>query len=271
MRGDAWLRPGWAERDLDAPIAAYRARGYAVLRDVVDPAGLELLRERADDLMLGRVDLTPFFFQHDAASGRYEDLPLGQGWVGPSLAYRKIEKLERDARFFSYLTNPLFERVARRVLAPGAVSIYRAILMTKPPRSLAHGGTELPWHQDGGRLWGLTRDPELQIWTALDAAPLDAGCMRVALGTHHAGLASPLGGVVPAARVAATPLSVESVPARAGDVVLLHNLAWHASGTNLTDHPRRAFSVCFLDADTRCVRRRKTARAFPVAFEVSDD
>ena len=26
--------------------------------------------------------------------------------------------------------------------------------------------------QDGGRLWGLSRDPELQIWTALDDAPL---------------------------------------------------------------------------------------------------
>lgn len=266
MPADDWLRPDWAAHDLDATIAEYRARGVATLRGVVSEEGLALLRERADDLMLGRRDITPFFFQHDALTGRAEDVPLGEGWVGPSLAYRKIEKLERDPRFASFLRNPLFERIARRVLGPGAISIYRAILMTKPPIGLAHGGTELPWHQDGGRLWGLCRDPELQLWTAHDHAPLDAGCMRVAVGTHHDGLASALGGVVPASLAAARPLEVEPVPAKAGDVVLLHNLVWHASGTNRTDHPRRAFSVCYLDAHTRCVRRRKAAREFPVAF-----
>lgn len=270
MHADDWLRPGWEARDLEAPIAEYRARGFAVLPDVVSPAGLAALRERSDDLMLGRVDIAPFFFQHDAATGRYEDLPLGEGWVGPSLAYRKIEKLERDPRFYSYLTNPIFERIARRVLAPGAISIYRAILMTKPARAVAAGGTDLPWHQDGGQLWGLSRDLELQLWTALDDAPVGAGCMRVAVGTHRDGPASPLGGVVPAARVAVAErqlqLQVEQVPARAGDVVLLHNLVWHASGLNLTEHPRRAFSVCFLDAATHCVRRRRAARRFAEAF-----
>ena len=39
------------------------------------------------------------FFQHDSASGRYEDLEYGRGWVGPSRAYRKIEGLERDPVF----------------------------------------------------------------------------------------------------------------------------------------------------------------------------
>ena len=57
--------------------------------------------------------------------------------------------------------------------------------------------TDLPWHQDGGNFWGLDRDPVLQIWTALDDAPLDGGCVEVVAGTHLAGLATPLGGVVP--------------------------------------------------------------------------
>ncbi len=42
-------------------------------------AGLAALRARSDDLMLGRVTYPGLFFQHDAASGRYEDLPLRQG------------------------------------------------------------------------------------------------------------------------------------------------------------------------------------------------
>ncbi len=53
------------------------------------------------------------FFQMDSTSGRYEDAPIGLGWQGPSRAYRKLEKLERDERFLEWLSNPLFERIAR--------------------------------------------------------------------------------------------------------------------------------------------------------------
>ncbi len=263
-----WLRPGVAGIDITTALAAYRERGYALLPGVVSDAGLTALRERADDLMLGRSDGAPFFFQHDAATGRYEDAPLGEGWVGPSLGYRKIEKLERDPRYRAYLGNALFERVARAVLGDAGIALYRAILMTKPARTGGTaGGTILPWHQDGGLLWGLAEPPELQLWTALDDAPVAAGCMSVAVGSHHDGLATPLGGAVPADVVARRAVHAELVPARAGDVVILHNLAWHASGLNETDSARRAFSVCLLAASNRCVRKRRAPRVFPRVFD----
>ena len=135
---------------------------------------LEALRARADDIMMGRVVYEGLFFQHDSGTGRYEDLEFGRGWVGPSLSYRKIEKLERDPVFRAWLENPLLERVVRAVVGDD-VAIYRATLFNKS----AEGGTELPWHQDGGSFWGLDRDPELQIWTALDDAPVEAGCVEV--------------------------------------------------------------------------------------------
>jgi len=262
-----WLAREVDDDELAAAIASYRERGYALVPGVVSEEGLALLRARADDLMFGRSDGTPFFFQHDAATGRYEDAPLGEGWVGPSLEYRKIEKLERDPHYRAYLSNRLFERIARAVLGEDGITLYRAILMTKPARrpSVA-GGTQLPWHQDGGLLWGLAAPPELQLWTALDDAPVAAGCMSVAVGSHHAGLATQLGGAVPAEVVARTNVQTELVPARAGDVVLLHNLAWHASGLNETVHARRAFSVCLLAASNRCVRKRRAPREFPRIF-----
>ncbi len=271
------MRPGTAaegdtarpvpDDELAAAIATYRERGFAVLPGVVPEGTLEALRERAADIMAGRVDPTPFFFQGDAPSGRYEDAPLGEGrWAGPS-TYRKIEKLERDPRFFDYLRNDLFARIARVVLGERGVTLYRAILMTKPAAATTPGGTDLPWHQDGGQLWGLARSPELQLWTALDDAPLAAGCMRIALGTHHRGLASPLGGAVPSEVAASTTLDVVEVPAKAGDLVLLHNLVWHASGLNHTASIRRAFSACLLSADNHCTRRRKTPRTFVRLFD----
>jgi len=269
MRADGWLAAGAAERDLAPVIAAYRARGFALLPGVASAAALDALRARADAIMLGEVDPRPFFYQHDAASGRYEDAPLGEGWVGPSRAYRKIEKLERDPVFLGWIENPLFAGVARALVGMD-VALYRAILMTKAARGASGpGGTVLPWHQDAGALWGLDRDPRVQLWTALDDAPAEAGCLVFAPGTHHLGLASPLGGIVPPAVIAQRPEAQDPVllPARAGDVVLIDNLVWHASGLNTTERPRRGLSVCFMDAATRCTRRRGAPRTFPRVFE----
>jgi len=245
---------------IERAIEAYREHGFARIPGLAPDDVLAALRARTDDVMLGKVDPSLFFFQHDTETGRYEDLEFGRGWVGPSPLYRKIEKLERDAVFASWIGNPTFERIVREVVGEGA-TIYRAIVMSKAPR----GGTVLPWHQDAGALWGLDRDPVLQIWTALDDAPVDAGCMELVPGSHRRGLATPLGGMIPdevALRAAADERAVP-VPARAGDVVLLHNLVWHRSGRNGTDAPRRALSVCFLHPDTRCVRKRRAPRVFP--------
>jgi ectoine hydroxylase-related dioxygenase (phytanoyl-CoA dioxygenase family) len=149
------------------------------------------------------------------------------------------------------------------------VRLYRAILMAKAAREAERpGGTPLPWHQDAGTLWGLDREPELQLWTALDPAPEEAGCLAVLPQSHLGGLATPLGGMVPAKLVEAARADDRAVlvPAQPGDVVLLHNLAWHASGTNHTPHPRRAFSACFLHDDTRCTRRKRAPREFWQVF-----
>ncbi|MBM7116075.1 phytanoyl-CoA dioxygenase family protein [Archangium primigenium] len=245
--------------DIEGPLAHYAAHGYARLGRVLAPEALEALRERADDLMLGRVSYPGFFWQMDAPSGLYADAPLGLGWQGPSLDYRKLEKLEKDARFLAWMQNPLFERLVRARI-PGDVSLYRAILFHKGER----GGSEVPWHQDGGKLWGLSRDPELQIWTALDDAPLDGGCLEVVPGSHRWGLATELGGVVPPDQVAARGAEGLGValPVVAGEAVLLHNYVWHRSGRSLTGQRRRGFSACYLGEDSRCVRKKKTPRAF---------
>jgi ectoine hydroxylase-related dioxygenase (phytanoyl-CoA dioxygenase family) len=213
--------------------------------------------------MLGRVSYPGLFFQPDTTTGRYEDLELGKGWTGPSLSYRKIEKLEKDPLYFAWMKNALFARIARAVVGE-AVTLYRAVLFNKPAR----GGTVLPWHQDGGRFWGVDRDPILQIWTALDDAPAAAGCVEVLPGSHRDGLATPLGGVVPAALVSGRGADARALPlpARAGEAILIHNHLWHRSGVNGTGVPRRAFTVCYMDAETRCLRRKRAPRSFVRVF-----
>ncbi|MCP3162243.1 phytanoyl-CoA dioxygenase family protein [Myxococcus qinghaiensis] len=257
------LREDAKDVDIDRALAHYAEHGYARLGRVLDESGLESLRERADDLMLGRVVYPGMFFQPDATTGRYEDAPLGLGWQGPSLDYRKLEKLEKDPRFLAWMENPLFERVVRARI-PGDIVLYRAILFHKGQA----GGSNLPWHQDGGRLWGLTREPELQLWTALDDAPEDGGCLEVVPGTHKAGLVTELGGVIPPDAVAAQDAERRALPlpALAGEVILVHNHLWHRSGRGRPGVRRRAFSACYMSADTRCVRKKKAPRVFPPLF-----
>ena len=254
-----WIAADADALDLDAAIEHWREHGWARLGRVVDDAGLGALRARADALMLGEVRHEGLFFQHDAETGRYEDLRLGEGWRGPSLEYRKLEKLEKDPVFLPWIENRLFERVARAVVGD-AVVLYRAVLMTKGAR----GGTPLPWHQDGGTFWGLDRQPQLQLWTALDDAPIEAGCVEVVDRTHRDGLATPHGGVVPADLAAARDAERAALPlpARAGEALLIHNHVWHRSGANTTGRTRRALSVCYMDASTRCLRRKRAPRTF---------
>lgn len=264
--GVSMLTKGAFDLDVAAVVETFRREGYARLGRVANDGALEALRSRADAIMLGEVVYDGLFFQIDTTSGRYDDLSYGRGWEGPSLNYRKIEKLEKDPLYRAWLENPLFERIAR-TLIDGDIAIYRALLMNKS----AVGGTVLPWHQDGGNFWGLDREPTLQIWTALDDAPEDAGCVEVLPRSHRAGLATRLGGVVPENIVADETarrggLDVVSLPAKAGEVVLIHNHVWHRSGVNTTGKPRRAFTVCYMSAETRCLRKKKAPRSFVRVF-----
>lgn len=255
------------DRAIDAAVAHYQREGWARLGNLGDEADMRALAHRIDRMMTGELSYPGLFFQHDAPSGRYDDLEYGKGFVGPSREYRKIEKLELDAPFFSWITSPVFGRVASRVYPGERVTLYRAFAMCKGPS----GGSELPFHQDGGDFWGLDRDPVLQIWTALDDAPEGGGCVEVVPGSHLAGLATPLGGVVPTEMVARDDADARAVPipARAGDVLLIHNHVWHRSGRARPGHPRRALSVCTMDGRTACRRQKRAPRTFVELFDAA--
>jgi phytanoyl-CoA hydroxylase len=255
-----------ASVDISAALSDFNRVGYARLGHVLSDEGRLLLGQRLDDLMMARVQVEGLFFQRDAATGRYEDLTFGAGWQGPSLEYRKIEKLERDELFRAWIENELFGRIARaQIGGDEGVALYRAVVFTKS----ASGGSVLPWHQDGGNFWGVDRAPTLQIWTALDDAPVESGCVEVVPGTHLRGLATPKGGTIPDAMLeeALSEGRAVKLPARAGESILIHNHLWHRSGANTTGQRRSALSICYMSAATRCLRKRHAPRQFVRLFE----
>lgn len=249
--------------DVSSVLAELHEQGFARLGRVVTGDGLATLRQRVDEIMLGKVCHDGLFFQHDSDTGRYDDLVRKQGYVGPSLHYRKIEKLERDPLFRAFMGNAIFERIVH-AMAPGPITLYRAVLFNKAAR----GGTDLPWHQDGGIFWGLDRPPLIQIWTTLDDATEASGCLEFLPGSHKPGLVTPLGGVVQPEHVERARANERRVfvPAVAGESMLIDNNVWHRSGTNDTDTPRRAVTFCYLRGETRCVRTKRKPRVFEQIF-----
>lgn len=248
------------EVDLAPALAALATDGWARAGRLFTAADLIGLRARLDAIMDGAAPRDGLFFQHDAASGAYEDLALGRGWIGPSRAYRKLEGLERDPVVRAWLADRRLARIAHAVVGP-EVALARAVAWTKAARGdHGAGGTELPWHQDGGRFWGLSAQPPLTIWIALDDAPLASGCVELIPGSHRGGLATPAGGVIPAALVDAA--RATPAPAVAGEVLLLDPLVWHRSRRNHTGAPRRALALVLMPASTRCTRTRKAPRQF---------
>jgi phytanoyl-CoA hydroxylase len=238
----------------------YHQQGYLKLGKLSGGEELAGMQRRIDEIMLGKV---PFdgYMQLDKG-GAYENLDGGGKFAGPTLEYRKIQDLERDPLYLSYMQKPIFREICDYHYGAHAdIACFRAMFMNKPARK----GTLLPWHQDGGEGWGLDRDPLATIWLALDPATVANGCVEVIPGSHKLGLLSKQGHTITKEQVAkyCGPGKSVFLELQPGECALLHNLLLHRSDVNKTDIPRRAFSVCYMDARTT---QLKDGKKFPVIF-----
>ncbi len=246
----------------DAQWRQYDEQGYLLLGRTLDQPELARLQRRIDEIMLGKIRYDDLLMQLDGG-GAYDELPAQtKGFKGPTLEYRKVQGLEVDPLFLEYIQRPLNREICDHHYGAHAdISCYRAMFMNKPARK----GTVLPWHQDGGTGWGLDRDPLATVWTALDPATIQNGCVQVIPGTHKLGLLSRFGHTISREQeeTYCQRDRIVFLELDAGEAVLLHNWLLHCSDVNTTDIPRRAFSVCYMDSRTRNV---KDGKGYPVIF-----
>ena len=236
--------------------------GYVRIGQVATDGELAALQQRMDDIMLGKapIDYSKIMMQLDRAPGTNAPGPQSSGHKGATLLYRKIQNLELDPYFLKYLQNPIFKEVCANIYGEDVpILCFRAMFMNKP----AGEGTYLVWHQD--RWTDLDHDPQITIYTALDPATIANGCVHIIPGSHSK-LINPSHGSgflnqeqIDDIVANSTPLPLEL---KAGEVVLLHNWMLHSSGTNQTDIPRRAFSVCYMHGDTKSHRGSTFRRVF---------
>ena len=233
----------------------YERDGYIKLGKLLADDELKQLQDEIDAIMLGKadVDYDNMLMQLDSEDGAYDKAgPQSKGHKGATLNYRKIQELEYDPAFLRFMQRPIFQDICRRVYGDADIACFRAMFMNKP----AHKGTFLPWHQD--RWKHLDRDPLVTLWTALDPATIENGCVQIIPGSHKLGLINPDHGsgflTEEQAAEHCKPEDVVYLELEAGEVALLHNWTLHASDVNRSDTPRRAFSVCYMDAETKATR-----------------
>jgi polysaccharide pyruvyl transferase WcaK-like protein len=262
IRGPRWTTMEESTVLTEQQWSDYARDGFLHLGKVLEPEELDALRKRADDLALGNLKNPDVQMQLDTG-GVYEELPGAVSrFDRGTILYRKIQGLETDELFSRLVKSLLFQEInAHEYGAHAAISIFRAMIMNKP----AGQGTILPWHQDGGGVWALDRDPLVTLWVALDPATRANGCVEVIPGSHRLGLLSTFGSTVQEEDVErhCPPESVHPLEVEAGHAVLLHNWLIHRSGVNPTPAPRRAFTTCYMDGRTLSIL---TGNRFPIVF-----
>lgn len=236
--------------------------GYMNLGQVLAPEQVSALQQRADDIALGHV-VNPHVQMQLDTGGEYTALPAAVKRFDEGTAlYRKIQGLENDDLFLALIQTPVFKEACAEIYGRHSpVSIFRAMIMNKP----AGQGTHLPWHQDGGYVWQLDRDPRVTIWVALDPATRDNGCMEAVRGSHRLGLLSLYGSTVAEDMVKqhCDPDKIVTLEVPSGHAIMIHNWLIHRSGVNPSSIPRRAFTMCCMDARTRGIL---TGDYFPTVY-----
>ena len=241
------------------------AMDYLRLGKVLSDDDLKALQNRINEIMMGTalVDTNRLLMQLDSKDGAYENAPeQSRGHKGATLDYRKIQDLEHDDLFLEYMQRPhCFAKFARTFTMPDtSIAAFRAMFMNKP----AHKGTLLPWHQDR---WNyLDRDPMITVWTALDPGHARQWLRRnhsrqsqtrlVESRTRLRFLSAPRA----SKNTRRTSKSNTSNSKRAKRFCCITGCL-HRSDKNGTDISRRAYSVCYMDAEHRFGARRRTIYA----------
>lgn len=234
----------------DAQWAQFERDGYLKLGRVISESEIEALRDRIDEIMMGRAEV-PYdeMVMQVIDPETHTVAPSSKGYKGATLNYRKIQNLEFDPVFMAYIQHPVFHEICRRIYDDRGIACFRAMFMNKP----AGSQTTIAWHQD--RWTDLDIDPLVTVWTAFDPATVANGCVRVIPGSHAHGLINPshISGYITEEQQEEFAPEGEAVDLELapGEAVLLHNWLLHSSGTNSADISRRAFSVCYMDGRTR--------------------
>jgi ectoine hydroxylase-related dioxygenase (phytanoyl-CoA dioxygenase family) len=224
-----WQVPqGPYRRISDAQARAFDADGFFVLDDAIDRAQLDELLAEIDP-----IEAAEETYLREKLGGKRLIARAGEITFTTQLALRTkaMRKL---------VTGPVFQDLCHDLIGLDARLYWDMAVYKKP------GTTEVfPWHQDNGYTFV---DPQqyLTCWIPLNDATLENGCPWVLPGAHKQGTFAHRATRVGLVCIEGEPEGRIAVPVRAGSIVVMSSLAPHVTGSNLSDHTRKALVAEFI-------------------------
>ena len=230
-------------------IASYRREGWTMLPGVLSASELETVRgicrqveETTAPGLTGQAEGSP-----GAAFAYHSDDRYKQMWSNSFDLRLQFPELMRLVGSIA--------QVPRALLGTDDVRVFWDKTFVKPP---AQDGTrESVWHQDFPYN-PIDRRGMLTVWIALEDVPAESGALRFVPRSHRLG---PLGRL----DLVSSDYGLEdilrdddmdqvgepvTVPLRAGDASVHDALTLHGAGPNLTQHPRRAWTIVYVPGST---------------------
>ncbi len=226
------------ESDLDPVIAEYEVLLDRLVRQLYDEGKISSLHEGLD--FPSR--LTEIYHETGETFTQYFDISLPMTnvrpdtpfWTGPAI--------------FNLIRNPALVDLVESILGPEIASNPIQHTRIKPPSQLIgsdmqEGGLvgQTPWHQDAAVIPPDVDTEMITVWVPVTEASREAGCLQflpnlVSDGLIRHGFGKVDGVEIPAdAIVGVEPVAV---PAKRGDVLLIHRYCPHASLTNVSGQVR---------------------------------
>ena len=220
-------------------IEQYRRDGFAVLRDVLDPAEVKAWRATLSQAVARRRGRLP------EPGTRYAEFFHGEHEYYDRVFTQKINLWKTDEAVRPLVLSPGLGRIAAGLSGSAGMRVYLDQALVKEPY-----GNPTAFHVDVP-FWAFTSPDALTIWIAMDDATLQNGCLGYIPGSHreqrfdNADIGPELGALF---EVYPQWKDVEPVfcPVPAGSAVAHNGLTAHGAGANMTPRQRFAMTVAYL-------------------------
>ena len=172
---------------------------------------------------------------------------------------------EASKAFQTLVHNPVIAGEIAQLLRAKEVRLWHDQIQYKPA---GKGGVNF-WHQDS-LYWPLVTPKNTQVtaWIALDDVDEENGCMWMVSNSHAWGdhieylhSLKPAGFRSMPETYRSRASKMKPCPVPRGTVHYHHALTWHGSDENLSDRPRRAIALHFMDEQTNYT---STGRGHPM-------
>ncbi|MFC4013744.1 phytanoyl-CoA dioxygenase family protein [Nonomuraea purpurea] len=219
----------------------FRRNGFVILPKVADESEVAWLREVYDRLFVQRATPGSENFYDIAGQADREESPLLPQIVRPEKYAPELLESAHFARCRAIAS-------AFLAIPENELEFYGHSIL-KPPRY----GAPTPWHQDEAYMDPRWSRRGLSIWTTLDDATVESGCLHYLPGGH-------LGPVLPHHHIdnddrirglmtdEVDPAAGVACPLAPGGAVVHDFRTPHYAGPNQTGQPRRAYVLVFMSA-----------------------